>query len=90
MQNIKNIKELLNSGGARIRALKIRGEARRNVLAAVRASLPPLAAEAVISARIDQEILTLGVTSGGWATRLRSAAADRRRRGGAGRGAPIR
>lgn len=67
----KSIKELLNSGGTRIRDLKSRVEARSQVLAAVRASLDPPQADAVISAGVAEGVLSVGVSAASWAARLR-------------------
>jgi hypothetical protein len=71
MQKPKSIKELLQSGGARLAHLDTRSRERSRALQHVCAALPPELAEVVVSAGIDEGKLTIGVTGGTWAARLR-------------------
>jgi hypothetical protein len=71
MQKPKSIKELLQSGGAGLAHLESRIRARGRVLEHVCAALPAELAEGVVSAGLDAGKLTIGVTGGTWATRLR-------------------
>ena len=89
VQNTKNIKELLNSTGNRLGALRARAQARSEVLSAVRAALEPTLAAAVASAGIEQGRLTIGVAGAVWASRLRYATHDLRKQVGERTGTPI-
>jgi hypothetical protein len=71
MQNSKSLSELLARGGKRLSLLQERSKARSQVLEQVRAALPTRLAQAVVSAGIDQDRLTIGVAGAVWASRLR-------------------
>ena len=71
MQKPKSIKELLQSGGARLAHLDTRSLERSRALQHVCAALPLELAEVVVSAGIVEGKLTIGVTGGTWAARLR-------------------
>jgi len=64
-----NISRLLETG--RLRGLEIGRRERRDVLAHVRAALPPELERTVITAALDQGRLIVGVSGGAWASRLR-------------------
>jgi hypothetical protein len=80
MQNSKSLSELLARGGKRLSLLKERSDARSQVLAHVRAALPPRLAQAVASAGIEQGRLTIGVVGAVWASRLRYSTENIRKR----------
>lgn len=69
VKNTKNIKDLLESG--RLSGLQTRRRERRDVLGHVRAALPPELEGTVITAGIEEGRLTVGVSGGAWASRLR-------------------
>jgi hypothetical protein len=71
MQNPKSLSELLAGGGNRITTLKARSLARALVLEQVCAALPARLAQAVASAGIEGDRLTIGVAGAVWASRLR-------------------
>jgi hypothetical protein len=71
MQKPKSLSELLARGGKRLSLLNLRSAERSQVLAQVRAALPPRLAEAVVSAGLEQGRLTIGVVGAQWASRLR-------------------
>ena len=73
MNKPKSIEELLTLSGGRLTALKARSTARSVVLLHVCAALPSQLADAVISAGIEGEHLTIGVIGATWAARLRYA-----------------
>ena len=64
-----NINELLETG--RLKGLQIRRRERSDVLAHVRAALPPELEGTVITAGIEEGRLIVGVSGGAWASRLR-------------------
>jgi hypothetical protein len=64
-----NISGLLDTG--RLRGLEITRRERRDVLAHVRAALPPGLERTVITAGLEQGRLIVGVSGGAWASRLR-------------------
>ncbi len=73
MYKPKRINELLKTGGARLNSLVSQTRQRHVALEHVRAALPPDLAAVVVSAGIDQGVLTVGVAGGSWAARLRYA-----------------
>jgi hypothetical protein len=70
MQNPKSISELLK-GGKRLSQLKSKSVARATVLERVRMALPPRLAQSVVSAGLEGDCLTLGVSGSVWASRIR-------------------
>jgi len=80
VQKYKNIKELFEAGNRRLTDLKTRIDERSAVLKHVCAALPPKLAEKVASAGLQQGQLTIGVTGGAWASRLRYATETLRKR----------
>ena len=71
MQNPKGLKELLAGGGHRLGSIQRRSAARSRVLEAVRAALPPRLGEELISAGLEEGILSIGVSGAVWASRVR-------------------
>jgi hypothetical protein len=71
MKKPSNINELLASPGNRLTSLRLKSRARSEVLTHVRAALPPELEASVITAGIEQGRLTVGVSGGAWASRLR-------------------
>ncbi len=71
MANPKSLSDLLQKGGARLSVLRSASAERAKLLDQVRAALPPKLAGYVVTAGIADEILTIGVTGGAWATRMR-------------------
>jgi hypothetical protein len=71
MQKPKSLSELLARGGKRLSLLNVRSSERSQVLAQVRAALPPKLQDAVVSAGLEQGRLTIGVVGAQWASRLR-------------------
>jgi hypothetical protein len=69
MKKYSNINELLEAG--RLKGLQTRSRERRSVLAHVRAALPPELEKTVLTAGIEEGRLTVGVSGGAWASRLR-------------------
>jgi hypothetical protein len=69
MKNSIDISKLPDTG--RLRRLEITRRERRDVLAHVRAALPPELQRTVITAGIEEGRLTVGVSGGAWASRLR-------------------
>jgi hypothetical protein len=69
VKNSKNINDLLETG--RLRGLQTRRRERRDVLGHVRAALPPELEGTVLTAGIEEGRLTVGVSGGAWASRLR-------------------
>jgi hypothetical protein len=69
MKKSIHINELLATG--RLKGLAIRGRERRDVLAHVRAALPPGLEARVITAGLEAGRLVVGVSGGAWASRLR-------------------
>jgi hypothetical protein len=69
MKNSLNINQLMESG--RLKGLQTRRRERRDVLAHVRAALPPELEGTVLTAGIEEGRLTVGVSAGAWASRLR-------------------
>ena len=69
MKKSININELLEVG--RLKGLQNRRRERGDVLAHVRAALPPELGGTVITAGIEEGRLTVGVSAGAWASRLR-------------------
>ena len=69
MKKSININELLEAG--RPKGLQTRRRERSNVLAHVRAALPPELEGTVITAGIEEGRLIVGVSGGAWASRLR-------------------
>jgi Dna[CI] antecedent, DciA len=70
MEKTKSISELLKSGG-RLVKLDARARQRSKVLDQVRASLPDRLAQAVVSAGVEENRLTIGVVGSVWASRIR-------------------
>ena len=71
MKKFNDIKDLLESPGGRLMSLRSKSRIRSEVVAHVRASLPPELEAAVVSAGIEAGRLTVGVCGGAWASRLR-------------------
>jgi hypothetical protein len=71
MQNPRSVSDLLSRPGNKLTALKNRSKERSRVVEQVRAALPPRLAQAVVSAGIDQNRLTIGVAGSVWASRIR-------------------
>jgi hypothetical protein len=69
MKKSININELLEAG--RLKGLQARRRERSDVLAHVRAALPPELEGSVITAGIEEGRLIVGVSGGAWASRLR-------------------
>jgi hypothetical protein len=69
MKKSININELLEAG--RLKGLQTRSRERRDVLAHVRAALPPELVGTVVTAGIEEGRLIVGVSGGAWASRLR-------------------
>jgi hypothetical protein len=69
MKNSIKINELLDAG--RLKSLQSRRRERRDVLAHVRAALPPELEATVLTAGIEEGRLIVGVSGGAWASRLR-------------------
>jgi hypothetical protein len=69
MKKSRNINELLEAG--RLKGLQARSVLRRDVLVHVRAALPPELEGTVLTAGIEEGRLTVGVSGGAWASRLR-------------------
>jgi len=69
MKNSLNINELLGSG--RLKGLQAQRRERRDVLAHVRAALPAELEGSVLTAGLAEGRLTVGVSAGAWASRLR-------------------
>ena len=90
MKNPKSIKELLQSGGARLASLDTQTRERSRALEHVCAALPPEFADVVVSAGIAEGKLTIGVAGGSWASRLRYVTDTLRMRVGDSMGADIR
>jgi len=89
MQYPKTISELLRLGHKRLDALAAGLAAREEVLAHVKAALPPEVAERIATAGFERGRLSLGVTSGAWASRARYAAEEARQRIGQALGAEV-
>ncbi len=89
MQYPKTISELLRLGHKRLDDLAAGLDARDRVLGGVRATLPAPIAAQVLTASFAQGRLSLGVTSGAWASRARYAAAAAREQLGAALGAEV-
>ena len=71
MHNPKSIKDLLRTNAGRLNSLKVRADARAALVDLVRAALPAPLAAAVVSAGLEGQRLTLGVTGAAWAARIR-------------------
>jgi hypothetical protein len=69
VKNSRSINDLLESG--RLRGLQARRRERCDVLGHVRAALPPDLEATVLTAGIEEGRLTVGVSGGAWASRLR-------------------
>ena len=78
MKKSINIKELLGAG--RLKGLQARSRDRGDVLAHVRAALPPELEATVVTAGIEEGRLIVGVSGGAWASRLRYRAQALRER----------
>jgi hypothetical protein len=79
MQKSKPLSELMAIPSRALKDLSARLAARSQVLDAVRAALPAKLAVHVISAGIDEGRLTIGVSGGVWASRLRYSSAGLRK-----------
>jgi hypothetical protein len=90
MQKPKSISELIRVGGRRLTDLSVRSEARNATLTHVRAALPPPLAAAVVSAGLEEGLLTIGVNGAPWASRLRYVTDTLRMRVGATVGVDIK
>jgi len=90
MQKPKSINELIRIGGARLTALKARAEERNLALEQVRAALPPVLAQTVVSAGLEGGQLTIGVAGAAWASRLRYVTDTLRKRVGGSLGVEIK
>jgi hypothetical protein len=71
MKKSITINELLDSSSGRLKSLQARRRERSEVLLHVRAALPPELQGSVVTAGIEEGRLTVGVSGGVWATRLR-------------------
>ena len=71
MQNPRSLSDLLSRTGNKVNALKIRSAERSRVAEHVRAVLPARLAQAVASAGVEQNRLTIGVLGAVWASRIR-------------------
>ena len=71
MQNTKRLSELLSVPGKRLGSLKQRSEERSSTILQVRSILSPKLADAIVTAGIEGDVLTVGVKSPAWASRLR-------------------
>jgi hypothetical protein len=71
MQNTKRLSELLSVPGKRLASLQKRSQERSSTVSQVRSTLGLKLAGAVISAGIEGDVLTIGVKSAVWASRLR-------------------
>lgn len=71
MKKQLNINELVKSSSGRLTSLRARSRDRSEVLAHVRAALPAELAGPVLTAGIENGRLTVGVSGGAWAARLR-------------------
>jgi Dna[CI] antecedent, DciA len=71
MQNTKRLSELLSVPGKRLGSLKQRSQERSSTVSQVRSTLNAKLADAVITAGIEGDVLTIGVNSATWASRLR-------------------
>ncbi len=80
MQKYKHIKELLAGEGKTLTTLKRQVQDRSLVLQHVRSALPKELAHAVASAGIVNGTLTIGVPSAAFASRLRYATEELRKR----------
>jgi hypothetical protein len=80
MKKYSNINELLSSPGNRLTSLRLKIRARSEVLTHVRAALPPELEATVVTAGIEEGRLTVGVSGGAWASRLRYRTEALRRR----------
>lgn len=89
-QNSRSVSELLAGGSIALQALKSRTLERSVVLQQVCAALPARLAEAVASAGIEGDRLTVGATGAVWASRLRYQTENLRRRVGESMGMDIR
>jgi hypothetical protein len=69
MKKSININELLEAG--RLKGLQTRRRERSDLLAHVRAALPPEFEGTVVTAGIEEGRLVVGVSGGAWASRLR-------------------
>src|ERR1700761_4956291 len=88
MQNPRSISELLKRGKA-VSQLRIKSQDRARILEHVKSALPDKLASAVLTAGLEGERLTLGVTAGVWASRLRFHAEDIRQQLSERVGAPV-
>lgn len=80
MKKCKNINELLEASSGRLKSLQSRRRERTEVLSHVRAALPGELQGTVVTAGIEDGKLTVGVSGGVWATRLRYRAKALRER----------
>ena len=80
MKKYLNIKELLEGPSGRLKSLQARRRGRSEVLSHVRAALPAELKGTVETAGIDEGRLTVGVSGGVWASRLRYRATALRER----------
>jgi len=80
----------MRTGGPRLTALAARRGERIQIRECVCAALPPDLARVVVSAGIEQGLLTVGVARAAWATRLRYAADALREGVGGALGVDIR
>jgi hypothetical protein len=71
VKNPRSIKELLSTGDKRISDLRTKAQARNRALEHVRAAVPSPLARNIVSAGLDDGLLTVGVAGAAWATRLR-------------------
>jgi hypothetical protein len=69
MKKSININDLFDAG--RLKGLQTRSRERRDVLAHVRAALPPELERTVLTAGLEEGRLIVGVAGGAWASRLR-------------------
>jgi hypothetical protein len=90
MEKYININQLLERGSERLRSLRARSRERSQALSHVIAALPPKIAATVTTAGIERGRLTIGVSGGAWALRLRYMTEMLRRDVGKATGTEIR
>jgi hypothetical protein len=86
----RDIKRLFEGDSERLTSLKARSRERSQALAHVLAALPPKLAQTVATAGVEHGRLTIGVSGGAWASRLRYVTEMLRRRVGDAMGTEIR
>jgi Dna[CI] antecedent DciA-like protein len=80
VEKYRNINVLFEGSSERLTSLRARSHERSQTLAHVVAALPPKLAQTVATAGIEHGRLTIGVSGGAWASRLRYVTEMLRRR----------